>query len=472
VTRAAARDVAMVAVTKAAIGAAVLLGGFRAVSDDDFARVVIAQTWAAAPHLDPTGTSWLPLPFWLQGGVMLLAGPSLLVARITAFALGVLAALLVHAAARLLVLDRRGALAGAFCAAILPWSARLGVATVPELPAAALTLFAIASLTDPTPRTRLLGALALFAACLCRYEPWPVAIVFTLFTLRDTLGHDLARAPALGAIALALAAPALWIAHNARAHGDPFHFLARVAAYKRALGGGEGGLAALAGYPLALLREEPEVCVLAAVLLVAALARRRPLPRSFARVALALAVLLAALTAAAVPGGAPTHHAGRALLTLWLAAAIYVGDASLHALRSRARHAHAALVAAVMLVGVTILRPWYARLDSFTARHDETTLGAAVAANLPRDTRVLLEVRDYAYYAVQAAAGAPPRFVLDRRLDPRLAEEPSSFTTAAALTERLRALGVDYAVGHPSDATAELEEIARAGDWGLWKVRP
>jgi hypothetical protein len=34
------------------------------VSDDDYARVVIAQRLSLA--LDPSGTSWLPFPFWLR----------------------------------------------------------------------------------------------------------------------------------------------------------------------------------------------------------------------------------------------------------------------------------------------------------------------------------------------------------------------------------------------------------------------
>ncbi|MBW2459757.1 MAG: hypothetical protein JRI68_35025, partial [Deltaproteobacteria bacterium] len=97
---------------KALVGAVVLMGGFRAVSDDDFARVVLAQQWAFDPQLDPTGTSWLPLPFWLYGGVMTVFGTSLDVARITAFALGLASAVLLYGAARLLVEDVREALVG------------------------------------------------------------------------------------------------------------------------------------------------------------------------------------------------------------------------------------------------------------------------------------------------------------------------------------------------------------------------
>ena len=65
-----ARDLALVALAKAAVSALVLALGFRAVSDDDFARVVLAQEWAHAPRLDPPGTSWLPVPVWIYGALV------------------------------------------------------------------------------------------------------------------------------------------------------------------------------------------------------------------------------------------------------------------------------------------------------------------------------------------------------------------------------------------------------------------
>ena len=130
---------------KCVAGFAVLASGLNAISDDDFARVVIAQQWAAAPKLDPTATSWLPLPFWLNGALMAALGRSLDVARSLAFAQGLLAALLVYLAARWLLADRHTALAAGVLAAVLPWSARLGIATVPELPTAALCVLGVAA---------------------------------------------------------------------------------------------------------------------------------------------------------------------------------------------------------------------------------------------------------------------------------------------------------------------------------------
>ena len=96
-------------VVKALVGLAVLGSGFRAVSDDDFARVVLMQGFAHEPALDPTGTSWLPFPFWLNGAAMLLTGTSLTAARALAFAWGLLAALLLYEAGRLLFDDPRKA---------------------------------------------------------------------------------------------------------------------------------------------------------------------------------------------------------------------------------------------------------------------------------------------------------------------------------------------------------------------------
>ncbi|HSN98938.1 MAG TPA: hypothetical protein VLS89_11655, partial [Candidatus Nanopelagicales bacterium] len=134
------RDLALVLLAKLAASAAALALGFRAVSDDDFARVVLAQAWAEAPQLDPTGTSWLPAPFWLTGAALRLFGPTLDTARALAFALGLASAALVYLAARWITEHHpapRAPLLGALIAAVFPWSACLGVATVPELPAAA-----------------------------------------------------------------------------------------------------------------------------------------------------------------------------------------------------------------------------------------------------------------------------------------------------------------------------------------------
>src|SRR5947199_83706 len=89
------------------------------------------------------------------------------------------------------VVGVKAALAAAVLSAILPWSARLGVATVPELPTAALALLALGSLAPPRGgederallRRRPWGGAALLAACLSRYEVWPLAAGFAALSL-------------------------------------------------------------------------------------------------------------------------------------------------------------------------------------------------------------------------------------------------------------------------------------------------
>src|SRR5258706_10435931 len=67
------------------------------------------------------------------------------------------------------------------------YSTLLGIAAVPEVPCAALLLFAATTLARPAPGLRAWGALALFAACLSRYEAWPIAAIFACFCGWDAL---------------------------------------------------------------------------------------------------------------------------------------------------------------------------------------------------------------------------------------------------------------------------------------------
>jgi hypothetical protein len=457
------RDLLCVGVVRAAMSAIVLWGGFRAVSDDDFARIVHAQEFALNPALDPTGTSWLPFPFWFGGSAMMLFGTSITVARGVALVLGIASSLLLYAAARLLVKNRDGALIGALLATVFPWAARLGVATVPELPAAALSVFALATLAHERPGHRMWGALALLVATLCRYEPWLVAGVFAAFSLYDASRSRGDRVRFASAAALAVLGPALWLIHNAMTHGDVLHFLARVSAYKRAVGGASG-VWALIGYPLSLVREEPELVIVAAVLVN----HGRGIPKSFRRPVVGLGVMLALLSVAAIPGGAPTHHGGRAVLAIWLVLAIGVGEGARRALASDLRWRFALFVIALMPLGAGILRPWYARLDSFITRADEVAIGASVSGHLD-ERRALVEAQDYGFFAIQAGSGAPPRVLLDRNVDPRRAQRPSSFSSEAAIRDRAAELGANIVIGHVTPVTQRLgAPVATAGPWGAW----
>ncbi|XXY53893.1 hypothetical protein WME91_22410 [Sorangium sp. So ce269] len=494
-----ARDLAVVVLAKAAVSALVLALGFRAVSDDDFARVVLAQEWAHAPRLDPTGTSWLPAPFWLNGALFRVLGrifaPTLEVARAVAFALGLASAALVYVSARWITGDRRAALAGGLLAGAFPWSACLGVATVPELPTAALSLFAVASLVTPPagpapPAGRaLLGAFALVIATLSRYEPWPLAVVFAAMALLAAarLGQGRAAQAKLALAALvALAGPAAWVAWNRVAHGDALHFLARVASYRNAVSpGGDGTLLRLFAYPAAMVREEPELFLSpVALALIAWRARRgaapgaaRPFPpllraaRPYALPGAVAALQIAALSLALVRDGAPTHHPERATLLALLLLALAVGDLSARAFRgasSGARRALGGALLVVLFLGV-FFRP-HLRREHFNPRTDEVAIGRAAAELTPPSAPVLVEVVDYGHLATLAALGRPGSAHPDRSIDPRDPPVPSSFDDPASLARRAADVGAAYLLGRVRPSVIDLAgpPLATRGAWGLW----
>ncbi|MEZ4441040.1 MAG: hypothetical protein R3B72_18220 [Polyangiaceae bacterium] len=191
-----------------------------------------------------------------------------------------------------------------------------------------------------------------------------------------------------------------------------------------------------------------------------------PLPTSLPRVTLAAATLLAGLTLAALPGGAPTHHAGRALLTLWLLAALYLGRAALTPLAFAWRRVLLPAIPTLLVLGALILRPWYARLDSWSPRPHATTIGAAAARATTGP--ILLEVRDYAFFAVEAGSGAPWRFVEDRSIDPRKPPEPSSFATPDRLQARASTQSAIVGIDTPTARQALGPPNTTAGPWALW----
>lgn len=442
-------DFSLIIVIKALACALALAFGFRAVSDDDFARVTIAQTFAHQPVFDPSGTSWLPFPFWITGSAMLVAGRSLLTARIVAFVLGLFSAAIVGAAAFRLTNHRHGALLGAIFAAIFPWSVRLGVATVPELLTSALGVFALASLADPSPRLRALAGLGLVCATLSRYDVWPLAAAFAAYTFFDLVRSDKSLGKQkvfLGAaMVLAVAGPALWIAWNHVSRGNAFDSLDRVAAYRRALGTtDDGALMRFFAYPLAMIRHEPELFGALGILLASSqTSQLRPYAqeawRSYKRPLIVALLQLAFLSIAMIKDGAPTHHPERALLVHLLLCALFVGNLAavlIPRLSRTLRFVAFAAATGVLVLSLVIVRRWF-RGEDFTVRQDEVTAGLFVREKLPEGEKILVDVVDYGYFAFVASLGRPEDAVLDRTLDPRLAQQGSSFQDATALRQKM-----------------------------------
>jgi hypothetical protein len=312
---------------KLAIGGWVLYRGFTHVSDDDYARTVIAEQFARAWRIDASGTSWLPLPFWLVGATMTIAGRSLGVARAVAMVAGAASVAMPFAAMRLARVPRAAAVIATTVAMLLPWNAWLGVATVPEGWAGALV--AAAAIAMGSSQMRPWAAGALLAASLSRYEAWPAcAVMVTLCVWRATRGEGqvfTAERPGRGRavrreIACALiaaAGPFAWIAWNAHAHGSPTHFLARVSAFRHAVGAADVPTRdKLLGYPWALVQETPEAALLG-IAGAAGMVATDAVRARWRWAAAVAAAIVAFLVVGDIRDGAPTHHAARALAAVW-----------------------------------------------------------------------------------------------------------------------------------------------------------
>jgi hypothetical protein len=424
-------DIALLAALKLAIGVSVLHAGFSHVSDDDYARSVIAEQFAHSPRFDPSETSWLPLPFWITGAAMSVGGRSLDVARIVAMALAAGSVAAPYAAMRILAVPRATAVAATVIGMALPWNAWLGVATVPEGWTGALVAAAVIAMIDD--RAMPWSAAALLAASLSRYEAWPACAVFALRcgvgALRE---HERALGPSRGpwptstparwppdaraaACALvALAGPALWMAWNAHAHGSAFHFITRVSTFRRAIGAADASLAdKLLDYPRALFGETPEAGVLTAFGVAGLVASRALRTRWAWPAASALAVGIF-LVVGDLGDGAPTHHPARALgPVLWILVGMGVDAASvgIDAWGPGRIRVGATAVTGVVLLAWLVLLPF--RWAAAPGEGDSERRDAQIARGLDLRERAVTAAEivpcEFEHFALIAAWGKPER---------------------------------------------------------------
>ena len=397
--------------------------GFRALSDDDYARITIAQRFAEAPHFDPSGTSWLPAPFWTYGAAFRAFGTGLEVARATAIGLSLGATVLLYVAARLLGSGKGAALGGAFIATLgISYSVCLGIAAVPEVPCAALAIFGAASLLQVDARWRLWGALALSVACLSRYEVWPIAAVVAAYGAIDAITLRRPRFALAGLVAVI--GIATWLSIGVLEHGDAAFFVTRVTAYRRALGGLDASLfQRVLEYPVLLVTEAPQLwaLTLATVLFLRVRRALRVGERLPLRVLVSLLAMLAFLMLGSVRDGVPTHHAARVLLPIWFFVSLWVAQSLAPFVAGNLRRTSMAvgLVGSVLGTAALIADP-----SSFAQRASELEAGKAAQARARG--MLAIDTPDYGYFAVQAAFGAPRRTrVLDDH-DPRHAKQLDS----------------------------------------------
>jgi hypothetical protein len=401
---------------KAAVDLWVLAHGFTHISDDDYARTVIAEQFADAPRLDPSGTSWLPLPFWLEGGAMWMAGRSLGVARLVAMALGVASVAAPYGAMRLTGCSRPTAAVATLAAMVLPWNAWLGVATVPEAWTGALV--AAAAVAMGSDRAAPWAVAALVAASLARYEAWPAcALAASHHAWRAARGVG-ARREILYALAAA-AGPLAWMAWNAHAHGSAVHFLARISAFRQAVGAADIPLRdKLLGYPRSFVFDTPEVVLLGLIGSAGMVAS--PMLRARWKWAAAVAVATVAfLVLGDVRDGAPTHHPARALVAIWWIAMGMGVDAIVvlaHALTPPRRFAASAAAGAVAIAWCAWLP---LRWDDSPGRGSYDRRDAQIARGLDMGARKVAHASitpcSFEHFALLAAWGEPERAEVGKR---------------------------------------------------------
>ncbi|MGH7330735.1 MAG: hypothetical protein ACREJX_20490, partial [Polyangiaceae bacterium] len=316
-----------------------------------------------------------------------------------------LASAFAYLALRALPTSRWPALAGTLIAIALPWSAWLGAATVPEGFAAPLIVVGMATANARTTRTRWLGALALVAASLSRYEAWPVCAVFFLTGVEPGLSFD-----RMLAHFAALVGPVGWMAWNLHAHGSATHFLDRVASYRNAIGAGDDALSTqLAIYPRALLDLGGEPIFLGVFALVVFCIRRDFRGRWIHAFACAIS-LFAFLIYGETRGGAPTHHPERALLAVaWLL--VMAGVDALALVTSKLPKkatVTGALVVSIAWLGYAVDR--YIDAPAQSADEDRT---AQIARGLDLRSRnvphLVVTPCAYEHFALLAAFGSPER---------------------------------------------------------------
>lgn len=393
--------------------------GFDCISDDDYARVVLAQSFARSPALDPTGTSWLPAPFWIYGSFMRALGSSLFVAYSIAIFAAAFSGVLLIFAATFVGIGRRGAL---FCVALsllLPLVPLLGAAPVPELPVAASIVFGLLLLASPQAPLRVwfLASVLLFLATLSRYEAWVPSLIFSL----SALSHTRYRPWLLLAAFLASIGPILWILWNFHSYGHPFAFAHRVAAYREGLGIFHGYWW---NYPGALLREAPVALLLGGVLGWRIRKMRWPLVGVTAQVF--------ALMFAELRGGAPTHHPERALLgPMLVLVVISVLVVQREFIKMRGKWWW-------LLIGSVIIGYWRWKptvMGLGVPRREEVALGAALREPLALRGHVLFIADSYGFFAIQSAMVDQHRLevIVPKKVDPRSKIEEDLLRDASTL---------------------------------------
>ncbi len=404
---------------------------------------------------------------------MSVLGNGFTTARVLAVALGIASVLLVRTSARWLTKDDTVAFVAGLIACVIPWSVRLGVSVVPELPSAACSLLAVASLAPGPPHRKILGALALAAAAFCRYEPWFIAVGFAGWIVLQTLFAWRRGEPphwAIHGIAalIPFVGPIAWIAWNQKAHGSPLWFLQTVSQYRDAVDGG-ALFERVFGYVKAAFRAEPELIALLGYGVFTwhrDPRREQRLFSPFVAPAAVLGFMFLMLTISSIRGGAPTHHPERALLAIHLTVVVAAAAAVVHAHRRGTLAPPKKLAIAIVALAPFdyMLRYWYLYREGYAHREPELALGEEVARAVPPEERILIQVTDYAFYSIEVGARRPWSFIESHEVDPAKGAEDVPFER---LVEQARGAGAAFVLAHGAPVEGRAPVLCREG-WCLY----
>lgn len=419
--RSIAIDIAALILLRVALSVGAIRHGFSSVSDDDFARTVIAEWFAYAPKIDPSGTSWLPFPFWITGAAMMLLGRTIAVAKMVAWGLGSVGVGALYLSLRQTGAARLFSFLAVFVGLLAPWNVWLGVASVPEVFTAYFAATALVSAGDRENVARPYALVLLFCASLSRYEAWPICGVVACAEIAKAVRIREVRRVAIASSLFALSGPAVWMVWNRVSHGGFLHFLFRVSRFRKAVGEAEGSLVSkLISFPTLLLRVDGVLVALAVFVLILLLIKKgrfdaRLVARAHTVFRGALAVLLF-LAIGSANDGAPTHHAERALLPVILLLCVFCVDAGGAWVRTltRSRSAREAwafaftFFGAIMLLGST----WHALATPPGSGPGEERIAQVARGQMLKSegvSHVTVEPCAYEHFALIAAFGAPEK---------------------------------------------------------------
>jgi hypothetical protein len=257
------------------------------------------------------------------------------------------------------------------------------------------------------------------------------------------------------------------------------------------LGGAAQGLAErISSYPRLVLAY-PELLVLAAAAGAACLetrAQRREVYDVY-RWPLALSgCLLSGLIIGQIRDGAPTHHAERSLLPIWLLCALFAADAAERARRVGFSKRAPLRAGLLLLAGILVFRATRFHDQGFVDRSAEIDIGTqarrilatksapsteaqATYSNRGASTPLLIDTADFGYFAVIAAFGEPEQSAPFTDHDPRHPRSADPFESSVTLVKALDAHGARWFIAPRERARAVSSGALRAynGKFGLFE---